>query len=82
MASNNGSTFTGSTATDAGSPGIGNSAAPYTNGATCPGQDTTDICGTFLLAPTVNFTGPASAVYGTTFSVTATTNSGATAASC
>jgi len=76
---NNGSTFAGDLAADAGAPGIGNSAVPYTNGATCPGQDTPDICGTFTLQPTVSFTGPASAVYGTTFTVTATTNSGATA---
>jgi hypothetical protein len=38
--------FTGNTAADAGSPGIGNSAAPYTNGATCPGEDDVNICGT------------------------------------
>ena len=40
------SSFTGSVAPDADSPGIGDSAAPYTNRATCPGQDTVDICGT------------------------------------
>ena len=77
---NNGSTFTGDIAAGAGLAGIGNSAAPYTNGATCPGQDTTDICGAFMLMPTVSFTGPTSAVYGKTFTVTATTNSGVAAA--
>ncbi len=47
----NGSTFgsngTSNVAAAAGLPGNGNSAAPYTNGATCPGQDTVDICGLF-----------------------------------
>ncbi|MFN7929188.1 MAG: choice-of-anchor Q domain-containing protein [Blastocatellia bacterium] len=39
--------FAGSVAADFGQPGIGNSAAPYTTGATCPGNDTANICGTF-----------------------------------
>jgi hypothetical protein len=81
---NQGSIFgTGTTvnvAADAGAPGIGSSPAPYTTGATCPVEDTVDVCGAFMLPPTVSFTGPVAAVYGKTFSVTATTNSGATAA--
>jgi large repetitive protein len=81
---NQGSLFgtgtTANTAAAAGDPGIGSSPAPYTTGATCPGEDTADVCGAFTLPATVSFTGPASAVYGKTFSVTATTNSGATAA--
>ncbi len=45
-------TFSGSVAANAGQPGSGNSAAPYTNGATCPGKDTVDICGTVsILTP-------------------------------
>jgi hypothetical protein len=48
---NNGSTFSANTAADAGSPGIGNSAAPYVNGATCPSEDDTDICGTLAPQP-------------------------------
>ena len=48
---NNGATFgTGyqaNVAAGAGLPGNGNSAAPYTSGATCPGVDTVDICGAF-----------------------------------
>jgi hypothetical protein len=40
-----GVTYSGSSADDAGQPGIGNSDAPYTNGATCPGADTADVCG-------------------------------------
>ncbi len=48
---NNGSTFTANTAPDAGSPGIGNSAAPYVNGATCPGEDDADICGNLSTQP-------------------------------
>jgi hypothetical protein len=48
---NNGSTFSSNTAADAGSPGIGNSAPPYVNGATCPGQDDADICGIVAPAP-------------------------------
>jgi hypothetical protein len=39
-------TFTGSVAAAAGAAGQGYSAAPYQNGATCPGVDTVDICGT------------------------------------
>ncbi|MFL6546767.1 MAG: hypothetical protein ACJ8LM_16515, partial [Candidatus Udaeobacter sp.] len=38
-------TFSNNTAADAGKPGIGNSAAPYVNGATCPGMDNVNICG-------------------------------------
>jgi hypothetical protein len=44
-ATSSGLTFSGSVAADAGAGGIGNSATPYTAGATCPGQDTVDICG-------------------------------------
>jgi hypothetical protein len=44
---NNGSTFGGNIAAAAGLPGSGNSAAPYSNGAMCPGQDTVDVCGFF-----------------------------------
>jgi Tol biopolymer transport system component len=57
----NAATFVGNTANEAGKPGIGNSAAPYTNGATCPGRDTEDICGQVngdFLSVTVN--GPGS----------------------
>lgn len=39
-------TFTGSVAANAGAPGQGVSNPPYTNGATCPGEDTVDVCGT------------------------------------
>ena len=42
----------------AGLPGNGNSAAPYTNGATCPGQDTVDICGIFGSPSPVTITVP------------------------
>lgn len=38
--------FSGSVAASADVAGIGNSAAPYTNGAKCPGFDTIHICGT------------------------------------
>ena len=40
-----GLTFVGNIASDAGGPGIGNSQTPYVNGATCPGEDTVDVCG-------------------------------------
>ncbi len=46
-------TFNGSVAPDAGKGGIGNSAAPYTSGALCPGQDSVDVCGVTLNAVTV-----------------------------
>jgi hypothetical protein len=42
----NGVSFFNSTAASAGLPGTGNSAAPYTTGATCPGVDNVDVCGT------------------------------------
>jgi hypothetical protein len=64
-------TFTGNTAADAGSPGIGNSAAPYTNGATCPGEDDANICGLLYQVDS-----PASAADQSTF--TPTVPSGAT----
>jgi len=84
QAVNSGSTFAAGSgsaniAADAGSPARGNSAAPYINGATCPGEDSVDVCGTLLQPPTVSFTGPGYGFYGTTFSVNATSNSGATA---
>ena len=40
---------TANAASAAGSPGIGNSGSPYATGATCPGQDTVDICGPLTL---------------------------------
>jgi len=81
----NGSTFgvgsgAANIAPDAGAPAIGNSAAPYANGATCPGQDTVDVCGMLLQPPAVSLTGPATAVYGSQFSVIPVSNSGATPA--
>jgi hypothetical protein len=64
---NNGATFgtqgPANIAADAGQPGHGNSAAPYVNGATCPGQDTADVCGLFGSTSAVTVTVPA----GTTF---------------
>ncbi len=45
-ASSVGSAFVGNVAPDAGAPAIGNSDNPYTNGTTCPGQDSIDVCGT------------------------------------
>ena len=39
-------TFTGSVAANAGAPGQGYSNPPYNSGATCPGEDTVDVCGT------------------------------------
>jgi len=39
-------TFTGSVAANAGAPGQGFSNPPYIAGATCPGEDTVDVCGT------------------------------------
>ncbi len=44
-ASSSGSVFSGSVAADAGSPSVGTSPSPYAFGATCPGQDTADLCG-------------------------------------
>ncbi len=51
------STFTADIAPDAGKPGTGSSAAPYTGGATCPSQDTIDICGTLVAASGAIFQG-------------------------
>jgi hypothetical protein len=83
IAINNGSTFgvgagAANIAADAGAPGIGSSTTPYTTGVTCPGQDSVDVCGTLLQPPSVSLSGPAGAVYGSQFSVTPASNSGAT----
>jgi YVTN family beta-propeller protein len=60
-------TFGGSAAANAGQAGIGSSPAPYTTGATCPGQDTVDICGVLD-----QFSAPASESYGSLFTPTVT----------
>ncbi|HUE03259.1 MAG TPA: Ig-like domain repeat protein, partial [Bryobacteraceae bacterium] len=61
-------TFGGSVAAEAGNPGTGSSLAPYSSGATCPGQDTVDICGVLD-----QISAPASESYGSIFTPTATT---------
>ena len=71
-------TSSANVAANAGAPGIGSSAAPYVNGATCPGQDSANVCGQLLEPPNVNIFGPAVAAYASTFSVTPISNSGAT----
>jgi hypothetical protein len=80
-ASNNGSTFgagsgAANIAADAGSPGIGSSPAPYTNGATCPGQDTVDVCGTLLQGQAITFASIPSQTVNTTLPLTASATSG------
>ena len=60
-------TFSGSVAAAAGSPGIGNSAAPYTNGATCPGEDDANICGPTNSITTAASSTPQSASINTQF---------------
>ena len=59
----NGSTFgtatTANIAASAGLAGNGNSAAPYTSGATCPGEDTVDVCGLFGNPASVTINVPA-----------------------
>ena len=71
------STFSGNNAAAAGAASNGNSAAPYTAGATCPGQDTADVCGQLLEPLTASLFGPATATYGSTFTVDPVSDNGA-----
>jgi hypothetical protein len=63
-------------AADAGSPGIGNSAGPYVNGATCPGQDTVDVCGALIQSQTITFAAIAPQSVNTTLPLSASATSG------
>ncbi|HZU28599.1 MAG TPA: LamG-like jellyroll fold domain-containing protein [Bryobacteraceae bacterium] len=66
-------TFSGSTAANAGQPGTGYSGDPYDNSNTCPGTDTADICG---VVSNVSLTGPSSANPGGQFAVSYSSASG------
>ncbi len=63
------------TAAAEGQAGIGNSASPYTNTATCPGEDDNNICG---VVDQVSLSGPSTAAYGSNFEVTPTSSTDAT----
>lgn len=65
-------TFSGDVAADAGQPGTGNSAAPYTTGATCPGFDTVDVCGTVTYSFPATNVGSSAPTQTITYNISAT----------